>query len=49
MSALFGAVTVDISRAADSEDAMYKAKVAAQEVAPNDHKRSPAGTTQRAH
>lgn len=40
MSALYGALTVDIRQAADIEDSLYEAKVTAHEVAPNEHKRS---------
>ncbi len=40
MSALYGAVTTDPSKAVLVEDAMYKAKVASGELSPNDHKRA---------
>jgi len=40
MAALFGATSVDVPRARAVEDAMYRAKVAAQEIQPNEHKRA---------
>jgi len=40
MSALYGAATVDVNRAVEVENAMYAAKVAAQEILPNAHKRA---------
>jgi succinate dehydrogenase / fumarate reductase, cytochrome b subunit len=40
MTALYGALTVDVPQAHAVEDAMYRSKVAAQEITPNEHKRS---------
>ena len=40
LAALYGAVTVDVKQAAELEDAMYEAKVAAHEILPNEHKRA---------
>ncbi len=40
MSALFGALTVDVPEARRVENAMYEAKVGAQEIQPNAHKRA---------
>ena len=40
LAALYGAVTVDTHHAAEVENAMYEARVAAQELLPNEHKRA---------
>jgi succinate dehydrogenase / fumarate reductase cytochrome b subunit len=41
LAALFGAVGVDEAEARKVEERMYQAKVAAEEVSPNEHKRLP--------
>jgi succinate dehydrogenase / fumarate reductase cytochrome b subunit len=40
LSALYGAVTVDVKQAAKVEDAIYEEKVAAHELLPNERKRA---------
>jgi succinate dehydrogenase / fumarate reductase cytochrome b subunit len=47
LSALYGAVTVDVQRAAEIENYMYEAKVTAHEILPNDQKRASAASTSR--
>ncbi len=47
LSALYGAMTVDVPRAVEIEDALYEARVTAHKLAPNERKRADAERTGR--
>ena len=40
IGALYGAMTVDVPQARDTEDGMYRARLVAKEIPPTEHKRA---------